>query len=126
MESCSDKMAHSVLVTAQPGICGFNCEITARLSGRRKVTVTIAASECKQVQRLAGQLTEITVKELFLPFSRNPVYQIAEKMGCHSSCVVPAAVLKAVEAAMGMAVAKDAGIRFQCAQTDSRQGLKGS
>ena len=44
--------------------------------------------------------------------TRNPVYTAAEQAGCHSSCVYPAAILKAVEAAMGMAIAKDVELIF--------------
>jgi hypothetical protein len=50
--------------------------------------------------------------ELFKPVSRNPVYRAAEKSGCHSSCVIPAAVLKAVEVAMGMALPREVLITF--------------
>jgi hypothetical protein len=53
----------------------------------------------------------MTLSELFLPISRNPVYMAAEKSGCHASCVIPAAVLKAVEVAMQMAVARDVQIK---------------
>ncbi|MBR9979954.1 MAG: hypothetical protein KFF50_02900 [Desulfatitalea sp.] len=96
-----------------PGICDFPCTIAATLSGHRKVTVTITGSECKQIQQLSTTLTEMTIKELFLPLTRNPVYGSAEKAGCHSSCVVPAAIIKVVEVAMGMALPKDVGIKFK-------------
>ena len=45
--------------------------------------------------------------------SRNPVYLTAEKSGCHTSCVIPAAVLKAVEVAMGMALPREVRITFE-------------
>jgi hypothetical protein len=102
----------AVSVMAEPGICGFPCTIAARVSGHRKVTVTISGSECRQIQKLSGCLPEMSLKELFLPLTRNPIYHAAEKAGCHSSCVLPAAILKAVEVAMGMALPKDAGIQF--------------
>jgi hypothetical protein len=102
-----------VYVTADPGICGFACTVKACKSGKRTVTVELTDSECQQVKRLANSLTEMTLKELFLPLTRNPVYIAAEKSGCHPSCAIPSAVLKAVEVAMDMALPKDVRIKFQ-------------
>ncbi len=45
--------------------------------------------------------------------TRNPVYLAAEQSNCHPSCPVPAAVLKAAEVAMEMALPRDAMIRFE-------------
>lgn len=104
------KVAH---VIANPGICGFACTVKARKLSKRVVSVDIIGSECQQVKRLAASLTEMTLKELFLPLTRNPVYIAAEKSGCHPSCVIPSAVLKAVEVAMDMALPKDVQIKFE-------------
>jgi hypothetical protein len=100
-------------ITADPGICGFACTIKARKTGKRSVDVEISGSECQQIKRLADRLTEMTLKDLFLPLTRNPVYIAAEKSGCHPSCAIPSAVLKAVEVAMDMALPKDVRIKFQ-------------
>ncbi|MFZ0612029.1 MAG: hypothetical protein WAM73_07320 [Desulfobacterales bacterium] len=102
-----------VTVAAEPGICGFSCKIKAQKSDNRTVTVEITGSECKQIQRLSSSLTEMSLKELFMPLTRNPVYVAAEKSGCHPSCTIPAAVLKAVEVALGMALPMEARIRFE-------------
>ena len=100
-------------ITVEAGICGFACTIKARKTGKRSVTVAITDSECQQLQRLADSLTEMSLKDLFLPLTRNPVYIAAEKSGCHPSCAIPSAVLKAVEVAMDMALPKDVRIKFQ-------------
>jgi hypothetical protein len=55
----------------------------------------------------------MNLNELFLSVSHNPVYRAAEKSGCHASCVVPMAVLKAVEVAMEMAVARNVHIKVE-------------
>ncbi|MEW5908534.1 MAG: hypothetical protein AB1659_01885 [Thermodesulfobacteriota bacterium] len=102
-----------VCVDADPGICGFNCRVEVKKTDRRKVTITIRGSECKQIQKLAMALGELTLKELFMPLTRNPIYVEAERAGCHTSCIIPAAVLKAAEAAMGMALPKEVRIRFE-------------
>ena len=57
-------------------------------------------------------MTDMTLKELFLPLTRNPVTIAAEKSGCHPSCAIPSAVLKAVEVAMDMALPKDVALKF--------------
>lgn len=102
-----------VHVTAEPGICGFPCTIKAQKLNNQVVSVEIGRSECKQIQRMATRLSAMSLKELFMPLTRNPVYVAAEKSGCHSSCVIPAAVLKAVEVALEMALPRDVSIQFK-------------
>ena len=101
-----------VYVRVDPGICGFPCTIKAQKLDNRTVTVEINGSECKQIKRLSTGLTGMSLKELFMPLSRNPVYTAAEKSGCHPSCAIPAAVIKAVEVALGMALPKEVRIKF--------------
>jgi hypothetical protein len=113
MSTESSKTHPIVYVTAEPGICGFPCTIKAQKSGNRTVTVEINGSECKQIQRLSARITEMSLKELFLPLTRNPVYVAAEKSGCHPSCAIPAAVIKAVEVALGMALPREVRIKFK-------------
>ena len=79
----------------------------------KKLRFQISESECGQIKKLAAALQEMDWKDLFVPLTRNPVYVSAEKSGCHPSCVMPAAMLKAAEAAMGMAIPKDVNFRFQ-------------
>jgi hypothetical protein len=102
-----------VRVVVEPGICGFPCTIRTQKSDNKTVIVEITDSECKQIQRLSGHLTEMSLRELFLPMTRNPVYIAAEKSGCHPSCAIPLAVLKAVEVAWGVALPRDVRITFK-------------
>jgi hypothetical protein len=104
---------HVVHVVVEPGICGFPCTIRAQKSANKTIIVEITDSECKQIQRLSTHLTEMSLRELFLPLTRNPVYIAAEKAGCHPSCAIPLAVLKAVEVAWGMALPRDVRITFK-------------
>ena len=48
-----------------------------------------------------------------MPLTKNPVYQAAQASGCHASCAIPCAVIKAVEVAMGMAVARQVRFSFE-------------
>ena len=107
-----------VCVHTDPGICGFTCTIKAWKSGKRMVGVDISGSECKQVKALAKVLKEMSLKDVFTPLTRNPAYSAAEKSGCHPSCVIPAAILKAVEIAMEMALPKEVGMTFKNGAAD--------
>jgi hypothetical protein len=100
-------------VAVTPGICGFTCRVEARMREGKSVSILITQSECKQIQRLANSLTEMGLRELFTPITRNPVFVLAQQSGCHASCPVPVAILKAVEVAMEMALPRDVEIKFE-------------
>ncbi len=112
MADQSHSKSKVIRVTAEPGICGFPCVIEARRTGRYTVSVKIEGSECKHGQRLSGLVQKMTMKQLFAPVTRNPVFLSAQKAGCHPSCPIPVAILKAVEVAMDMALPRDAVIKF--------------
>ena len=113
MKHQSQSKNDSVRVTVDPGICGFPCVVEARKKAYGVVSLNMTSSECKQIKRLSQLVTEITLKELFKPITRNPVYVSAQRAGCHPSCLVPVAILKAAEVAMEMALPRDAQIRFE-------------
>jgi len=114
-----------VCVTVDPGICGFPCVIKARKAGARRVSLEISGSDCEQIQRLSGRLATLSIKELFSPLSRNPVYLAAEKSGCHLSCAVPVAVIKAAEVAMELALPREVHIKFEaCEDNNSNAKLQ--
>jgi hypothetical protein len=95
------------------GICGFTCRIKAWKIDKRTVGLEISESECQQIQDFSELLSQLSLNEVFMPITRNLVYLAAEKSGCHPSCPTPAAVLKAAEVAMEMALPRDASIRFE-------------
>ena len=99
--------------SVNPGICGFTCRIKAWKIDKRTVGLEISESECQQIQQLAELMSKLTLNEVFMPVTRNPVYLAAEQSGCHASCPIPVAILKATEVAMEMALARDASIRFE-------------
>lgn len=104
-------MGKPVRVRVEPGVCGFLCSVCARREGKWSVGVEIS-SECKHIRRLGELLTNINVRGLFAPITKNPVSKAAEDAGCHASCPVPVAVMKAAEVAMEMALACDVKILF--------------
>ena len=113
MNRSSHAESQGTRVIINPGVCGFRCTIHAKKAGKGRVVVTIPDSCCEQVQKMSQWLKEISMADLFKPLSRNPVLIWAEQARCHTTCLVPFAVLKAVEVEMGTAVPRDAGIEFE-------------
>jgi len=106
-------MAPIIRVEADPGICGFPCVIEARKKEPRVVSLKITESECEHIKRLSEDVVEMGLRDLFKPITKNPVYVSAQQAGCHASCPVPVAVLKAVEVAMAMALPRNVRIKFE-------------
>jgi hypothetical protein len=106
----TDRETLVAVTKVDPGICGFPCVVTAQKEGSRTVSIEISGSECKQIQKLSEDLQEMSLRELFKPITRNPVMVSAQSAGCHTSCTIPVAILKTVEVAMEMAVARDVKI----------------
>jgi hypothetical protein len=106
-------LSNDTCAAVNAGICGFICHIKAMKIDKRIVGLEISESECQQIQDFAEQLSQLSLDEIFMPITRNPVYLAAEQSGCHPSCPIPAAVLKAAEVAMEMALPRDASIRFE-------------
>jgi hypothetical protein len=77
------------------------------------VKIDIEGSECQQILRLSEMISQIGFRDIFVPLTRNPVFVSAEKAGCHPSCVIPTAVIKAAEAALGLALKRDVVIQFK-------------
>lgn len=93
-----------------PGICGFSCLIRAERLKRRSVHLQILGSECKMICSLSKNLPEISMPELFIPVTKNPIFLAAEKAGCHLSCPIPTALVKAAEIALELALPKEVRI----------------
>ena len=102
----------TVRLEVDPGICGFTCSINAFKDGKHSVKFEIQ-SDCDQIQNLAGDLGKISMKDLFLPLSRNPIFLSAEKSQCHLACPIPCSIVKAAEVALGLALPKRITITFE-------------
>jgi hypothetical protein len=102
----------SIRILVEPGVCGFSCVVEARRQEKQCVNITIKGSECELIQKLSEKLKEMTVEDIFVPHTSNPVFKAAELTGCHLTCLVPLAVLKAGEAALELALPRDACISF--------------
>jgi len=103
----------SIQVVIEPGICGFCCQVTARRLDKQRTFIEITGSQCELVQKLAGYIKEVTLQDVFTRQTANPVFIAAEKAGCHLTCPVPVAVLKAAEVALELALPRKASISFE-------------
>jgi hypothetical protein len=102
-----------IRVKVNPGICGFHCVIEGEKKDKYLIELRGRGSECKHIQRLFEQVREVSLRDLFAPISKSPVFQAAQQSGCHPMCPVPIAVLKTAEVTMGMALPRDAEIKFE-------------
>jgi hypothetical protein len=102
----------SIRIKVEPGICGFSCQVEARQKDKHCAIVEITGSECELIQKLAENIKEVTLHDIFVSHTRNPVFKAAELAGCHLTCPVPVAVLKAAEVALELALPKKASISF--------------
>ena len=112
MEIQTNEQQDIVQVIVEPGICGFPGSIRVHKVGRYSVKIELK-SGCQQIKGMASILEEMTMAELFLPVTRNPVYKAAEMANCHTSCIYPTAILKAAEVVLEMALPQEAVIRFR-------------
>jgi len=86
--------------------------IYAFKNGKNSIRFEIQ-SDCDQIKKLARDLGEIGLKDLFLPLSRNPIFLCAEKSQCHLACPIPCSLVKAAEVALGLALPKGVMIKFE-------------
>lgn len=103
---------NKISVIVEPGVCGFSCEVEGWLKEKRVAGVRVLDSQCEMIRKLSKNMEEITLSQLFLPISKNPIFLSAQRAGCHSACPVPVAMVKTLEVTLGLAVPKDVSIRF--------------
>ena len=118
IEPLSYVASRGTRVIVNPGVCGLRCAIQVEKLGRKKASVAILDSDCEQVRKMSQWIKEITLEDLFKPFTQNPLFMWAEKAQCHTTCLVPMAILKAVEVEMGMAVPRNAGLEFEAREQE--------
>jgi hypothetical protein len=105
-------------VCVDPGACGFACMIEVKRTGKYKAAVRLQ-SRCKQIAQLASQISEVDFMDIVgKAFGQNQIFLSAARCKLHPSCPVPTALVKAVEAELGMAVKKNVTITLT---TDCRE-----
>jgi len=102
----------SICISVEPGICGFSCQVCAQQQDKYRAKIEITGSQCELIQKFAENLKEVSLQDMFVPHTRNPVFKAAEQAGCHLTCSVPVAVLKSAEVALELALQQEARISF--------------
>ena len=94
------------------GTCGNEVVINAKKITPAKIELAFETN-CEHVQALAGELKELNVgEEMSRPMNETEVYKLATKHLCRNSCIIPAAIFKAIEVTAGLFLPKPASIDF--------------
>lgn len=93
------------------GVCGFHSIVEAASPDGMDVVVRIE-SNCPRVQAMAAELTALDALDEILrkPLVETTPALLAAKHRLHAPCLVPVGLLKAIEAAAGLALPADCRI----------------
>jgi hypothetical protein len=99
-------------VWIKAGICGNEVVIKTKKTFPTKIELTFETN-CEHIKALAGELKELNVgEEMSRPMNETEVYKLATKHLCRNSCIVPAAIFKAIEVTASLFLPKPASIEF--------------
>jgi hypothetical protein len=99
-----------VKVTVDAGVCGFVSKIEADSSDGQNATVSFS-TDCPNLKPLEKEIKTIDgFSECFGKISTTESYKIADEYVKHPACPVPCGIVKAVEAACGLALPKSCSI----------------
>jgi hypothetical protein len=89
----------------QAGACGFQTVVRATCPDGFHVTLQLQ-SNCPKVQGMAASLQSLDALDEILrrPLADTTPVRVASEHGLHVACLVPVGILKAVEAAAGLAL----------------------
>ncbi|SHI09899.1 hypothetical protein SAMN02745823_02389 [Sporobacter termitidis DSM 10068] len=102
-----------VEVKVNPGICGLCSTIRCDSDDMQEVTVDFK-TDCPNLKPLEQELKEVDGYDIcFAKFGDGEICELAHKYCKHAACPVPAALIKGVEVACGLALPKDADIKIE-------------
>ncbi len=101
-----------VTVSVTPGICGLTCKVVASRTSKRLAAIEILGSQCKMINNLSANLSEVTITDLFQPHTMNLIFKYTEQAHCHLCCPVPIAIIKASEVVLELALPQDVLLHF--------------
>lgn len=100
-------------VTVDAGICGFTTTITTTSEDRQHVRISYETG-CPHAAKARGQLSGVDAfQELFRKPHDTTVYRALSPHLPHVTCPLYSGFLKAVEAAAGLALPKDASMKIE-------------
>ena len=93
------------------GNCGFNTRVQTTMDGNVcKVRIT---SECKAINRMAEELTEVDpFKEISFRRAMPKTHEMGIKYCTHAACPVPVGIIKAIEIEAGLALPTEVSIKL--------------
>lgn len=94
----------------EPGACGI--KTTIKVEKQDHIVSIKVRSECNDVIAFASSLRSLTINEALKPIAKNRIYKEASNFLKHPSCPIPCAVLKAIEAELGLTLKKDVHFTF--------------
>jgi len=101
-----------IKVEVNPGVCGLQTRIKVKQTGGMRVRVEIE-SQCPNIEDLAAELNDVDAyRECFKTSDRSPILDLASRHCRHFGCPVPMALIKGIEAAVGVRKASDVHILF--------------
>jgi hypothetical protein len=102
-----------VEVRVNAGVCGFNTIIKVDSEDMQNAAVEIK-TECPNIKPMEKELKEVDGFEVcFAKIGDSKVYEMAKKYCKHPACPVPAAIIKGIEVACGLALPKDVDIKIE-------------
>ena len=100
-------------VVVNPGICGFITEIQVASENSRNCSVTLI-TQCPNLKSMDEELQNVDAfKECFAKVGDSQIFEVARKHCKHAACPVPTGIIKGIEVACGLALAKNVEIRFE-------------
>ncbi|HEX9115171.1 MAG TPA: hypothetical protein VGA61_03825 [Anaerolineae bacterium] len=95
------------------GICGFCTTVEAHKNGNGRQIDLHFESDCKAIQRLGANLTQVDPFREFAFRGEGPLtLQLAAKYCSHAACPVPSGIIKAIEVEAGLALPADVTIKI--------------
>ena len=103
-----------IIAEVSPGACGLASRVKASSPDGTRVKLEIE-SDCPHVRAYAEQVTELNAFEELLgrPVRQTSPVLLAAEHHLHTTCLLPLAVLKAAEAAAGLALPQKACIQLE-------------
>lgn len=100
------------LCWVRAGVCGHETSIKAYKVDPTHIAFEITTT-CEHIQALAGALGEVDVAhDMACRLDETQVYRLAVEHVCRNSCIVPAAILKAMEVTAGIFLPGNCSIEF--------------
>lgn len=99
-------------VWVKAGQCGKETSIEARRADMTHVALEFVTT-CEHIQKLADELNSLDIaREMSVKLLETEVYRLANEHVCRNSCIVPAAILKALEVEANIFPAAESQIVF--------------